>query len=125
METSKTLGAAAPVPAAVELPRHTVRVFSGRNELRVRAARPQPPFDFPEDARICMSAGEGSCTFTHWMTPAQARELAVYLIDCANALDNPAQRLIVESLDLTAMHRCSECGALTDCPTIGEGIGHE
>lgn len=96
-------GTAAPAPAAVVLPRHAVLDLDG---LHVNV-----------DARSATRAGQ----YVHLalapfdgdpcsnLSPAQARQLAVYLVDCANALDNPAARVIADEPERGAW-TCYRCG---------------
>lgn len=55
------------------------------------------------------------------LTPAEARLLAVYLVDCANALDNPAARVIVDEAPAWPLTPCQDMGAPRVRSEAGEG----
>lgn len=58
------------------------------------------------------------------LPPALARELAVYLVDCANALDNPAARVIADETDRFC-GTCAHDGRQRDSAWCGTCTGHD
>lgn len=99
MQTTATpAGTAAPAEALAELlPAYDVPNFTCADEIEVFAHRCDH-LENPEwkPGLVTLRANAGSVSLQHSMTPAQARHMAVYLVDCANAIDNPADRVIVD-----------------------------
>lgn len=118
MDTSLKAGPAAPIPAAVAL-LHSLPDFD-RCTVTVETSTAIPGHR-PQLVRLVLQEYAGN--FSH-LTPAAARALAVYLVDCANALDNPADRVIVDDTPAWPLNPCQDMGA----PRVREpqgGIGHE
>lgn len=98
-------GIAAPEQLEELLPSYEIPNFCDGYTLEVLASR-SPGLMHAPQGTVSLYSAEGPVTFHHSMTPAQARHLAVYLVDCANALDNPADRVIVDTPPSDGFHQC-------------------
>lgn len=87
-------GSAAPEQLPELLPSYEIPNFCDAHSLEVLASR--STLARAPQGLVSLYFTEGPVAFNHAMTPSQARHLAVYLVDCANSLDNPADRVIVE-----------------------------
>lgn len=106
--TAPEAGTAAPTPAAVALP---IRSLGFVNAPAIAVAAVAA-------GQVLLGTHVGQVP--RGLTPAEARLLAVYLVDCANALDNPAARVIADTTEDVA-----NVYPWHPANFEGEGIGHE